>query len=163
MRSLCCRCDSSAAWSHPSRNLTRKFTLNFYTKQPFKSAYIILTSLALFRASAKAELGSKEAAAGGGTLLKAIASAIINTCERRRNNGEQGVVGHTRAHRENPWSTQPRPQRLLVFQYGGSTQCYWHTSQIILITLLAFTKQMQRHISLQLFTITPITFWLWYM
>ena len=99
MRSLCCRCDSSAAWSHPSRNLTRKFTLNFLTKQPFKSPNIVLTSLALFRASAKAELGSNEAAAGGGTLLNAIASAIINTCERRRKHGQQGVLGHTRAQK----------------------------------------------------------------
>ena len=56
--------------------------------------------MALFRASAKAELGSNEAAAGGGTLLNAIASAIINTCERRRNNGQQRILGHTRAHRK---------------------------------------------------------------
>ena len=35
------------------------------------------TSLALFNASAKAELGSTEAPEGGGTLLKAIASAML--------------------------------------------------------------------------------------
>ena len=58
----------------------RKFVINTHIKAPLEELNNITTSFALFKASAKAELGSTEGTGGGGTLLKAcIASAILNT------------------------------------------------------------------------------------
>ena len=67
--------------SEPQSNRTI-FLLNLCIKKHLKAVNEIRTSLALFNASAKAELGSTGAAGGGGTLLKAIASAIFTYSAR---------------------------------------------------------------------------------
>ena len=80
-----------------------------------------------------------------------------------------GVVTSVCTKPKGTWSINIFPSNyqhlLVVFTAAlsptiSSTHYYWHTSQIIIITLLAFIKQMLLHISLQLFTITAISFWL---